>query len=37
MKNGISMKEDKIIEEDNVEEYKGVYGEKWHIESPEGF
>jgi len=24
MKNGISMKEDKIIEEDNVEEYNGV-------------
>ena len=37
MKNGISMKEDKIIEENNVEKYNGVYGDKWHIVSPEGF
>jgi len=23
--------------EDDVEEYNGVYGDKWHIVSPEGF
>ena len=27
----------KVIEEDVVEEHNGVYGDKWHIVSPEGF
>ena len=31
------MADNKIIEEDIVEEHNGVYGSKWHIVSTEGF